>query len=59
MKVNFRNKAARLNFSSSHLTCKRCPFYEAKPCPFKTSIIVDCDNKGWWVDGESLDIFKV
>ena len=28
-------------------------------CPLGTSTIVDCDGKGRWVDGESLDIFKV
>lgn len=59
MKINFRNKAAKLTFSSSAATCKRCPFYEVNPCSFGMSTIVDCYAKGWWVDGESLDIFKV
>jgi hypothetical protein len=59
MKIYFKNKAARLRFSSSTATCKRCPFYVCTPCPFEGSTIVDCDGKGWWVDGESLDIFKV
>jgi hypothetical protein len=59
MKINFRNKAAKLKLSSSTATCKRCPFDVVVPCPFETSTIVDCDGKGWWVDGESLDIFKV
>lgn len=59
MKIHFRNKAARLKLSSSYPTCNRCPFYIAAPCPFGTSVIVDCNSKGWWVDGESLDIFKL
>lgn len=59
MKINFRNKAARLKLSSSVETCKRYLFYESKPCPFGMSTIVDCYAKGWWVDGESLDIFQV
>lgn len=59
MKINFRNKAARLRFSDLIKTCSRCPFYVNVSCPFETSTIVDCDGKGWWIDGESLDIFKV
>ena len=58
MKINFRNKAARLKLSSLTPTCNRCPFVSV-PCPFGTSTIVDCYGKGWWIDGESLDIFKV
>lgn len=59
MKINFRNKAARLKLRSLVPTCKRCPFYVSSPCPFGTFTIVDCNNKGWWIGGESLDIFKV
>lgn len=59
MKIYFQNKAARLKLSSSYPTCNRCPFYEVIPCPFCTSTMADCYSKGWWVDGESLDIFKV
>lgn len=59
MKINFRNKAARLKLSSLVPTCKRCPFYEVIPCPFGTSTTADCYSKGWWIDRESIDIFKV
>lgn len=59
MKINFRNKAAKLKRRNVVHTCKRCPFYKYRRCPLYTSTIGDCDSKGWWVDGESLDIFKV
>ncbi len=59
MKINFRNKAAKLKLSSFHATCNRCPFNVEVHCPFGRATIVDCYSKGWWVDGESLDIFKV
>jgi hypothetical protein len=59
MKIYFRNKAARLKLSSLNPTCDRCPFYVCTPCPFYTPTVTNCDGKGWWVDGESLDIFKV
>lgn len=59
MKINFRNKAAKLTLSNLLPTCKRCPFYEVNPCPFGMSTIVDCYGKGWWIDGESVDIFRV
>jgi hypothetical protein len=59
MKIYFRNKAAKLTLSSSAATCVRCPFYKISRCPFCASTIVDCYDKGWWIDGESLDIFKV
>ena len=59
MKIYFRDKVARLKLGILYATCNRCPFYLTPPCPVRTSTIVDCDNKGWWVDGESLDIFKV
>lgn len=59
MKINFKNKAAKLKLSSLTPTCKRCPFLCGIHCPFGTSTIVDCHGKGWWIDGESLDIFKV
>ena len=29
------------------------------PCPFGTATIVDCGGKGWWIEEESPDIFKV
>lgn len=59
MKINFRNKAARLKLSSLTPTCKRCPFNIGVSCPFGTSTILDCYGKGWWIDGELSDIFKV
>lgn len=59
MKIYFRNKAAKLKLGSLVPTCPRCPFYICDPCPFGVSIIVDCCNKGWWIDGEALDIFKI
>ena len=59
MKINFRNKAAKLKLSSLAPACVRCPFYEVNPCPFGTPTIVDCYGKGWWIDGESVDIFRV
>lgn len=58
MKINFRNKAAKLKLSSSAATCARCPFVHVN-CPFGTSTILDCYGKGWWIDGELLDVFKV
>lgn len=60
MKINFRNKSARLKLSSSVETCKRCPFIKMPcKCPWNTSTIIDCYGKGHWIDGESLDIFQV
>lgn len=59
MKINFRNKAARLKLSSSYAKCTRCPFNVGVYCPFCKKSIIDCYGKGWWIDGESLDIFKV
>ena len=58
MKINFRNKAAKLKLSRLVPACVRCPFYESVPCPFGTLTIVDC-CAGWWIDRESLDIFRV
>lgn len=62
MKINFRNKAAKLQFDNYlALTCKKCPFHTYPPsCPFETSSeTINCGNAGYWVDGESLDIFKI
>lgn len=59
MKINFRNRAARLKLSSSNPTCRMCPFHECIPCPFYTFTDINCDGKGWWIDGEALDIFRV
>ena len=59
MKIYFRNKAAKLKFGDLGLTCQKCPFYEITPCPFETFIIVDCADKGFWIGGESLDIFRL
>lgn len=59
MKIYFKNKAARLRLRSLFAACKSCPFNIGIPCPFGTSTIVDCYGKGWWIDGESLDVFKV
>lgn len=58
MKIYFKNKAARLRLRSLFAACKSCPFVSVL-CPFGTSTIVDCYGKGWWIDGESLDVFKV
>ena len=62
MKINFRNKAAKLQSDNYlDLTCKKCPFCTYPPlCPFETSSeTINCGNAGYWVDGESLDIFKI
>lgn len=62
MKINFRNKAAKLQSDNYlALTCKKCPFCTyPPPCPFETSLeTINCGNAGYWVDGESLDIFKI
>lgn len=59
MKVYFQNKAARLKLHNIIPTCISCLFYTGVPCPFGTSTILDCHGKGWWIDGESLDIFQV
>jgi hypothetical protein len=60
MKINFRNKTARLKNLFEDYSCRKCPFHDSRVrCPWTTSTIVDCYSKGWWVDGESLDIFKV
>ena len=59
MKIYFQNKAARLKLNSLIRSCKRCPFYKVIPCPFGTSTMADCYGKGWWIDGESLDVFKI
>lgn len=60
MKINFRNEAARLQYHSDGYSCKRCPFFRIiNTCPRNTSTIVDCYDKGYWVNGESPDIFKV
>lgn len=60
MKIYFRNKAARLTRNKNLLTCKRCPFsITDSTCPYGTWTIVDCNCKGWWIEGESSDIFKV
>lgn len=61
MKIYFRNKAAKLKRYNHGNSCKRCPFFKILDnCPWHTSTpIVDCYGKGHWVDGESLDIFKV
>lgn len=59
MKIYFQNKAAKLNFSSLFATCKRCPFNKVGICPFGTPTTINCYGKGWWVDGELPDIFKI
>ena len=60
MKIYFRNKSARLKLSSFYATCNRCPFnVSVRYCSFGRATIVNCAGKGWWVAGESLDIFKV
>lgn len=60
MKIYFRNKAARLKRRNEDYSCERCPFFKIlDDCPWDTSTIVDCYCKGHWVDGESLDIFKI
>jgi hypothetical protein len=59
MKVYFRNKAARLKQIDLNPTCRKCLFYENIHCRYETSEPLDCDGKGYWVPGESLDIFKL
>ena len=59
MKIYFKDKAAILKFSSLAATCQRCPFNMVDCCPLNTATIVDCYGKGWWIDGESLDIFRL
>lgn len=51
MKIYFQNKAAKLKFSSLFAAYKRCPF--------GAPTIINCHGKGWWVNGELPDIFKV
>ena len=57
MKINFKNKAARLK--NERPSCNRCPFLGIVSCQWYTSSIVDCYGKGHWFDGESVDIFRV
>lgn len=60
MKIYFRNRAAKLKWRREGYSCRRCPFDSAYlRCPFGEATIVDCSNKGWWVDGESSEIFKL
>lgn len=59
MKIYYRNKTAKLKLSVLYATCIKCPFYIGVPCPFGTGTTIDCINKGWWVDGESTEIFKL
>ena len=59
MKINFRNKAAKLQRNIEECSCKKCPFCECIPCPFYTPTDINCDDKGWRIEGESLDIFKI
>lgn len=58
MKIYFQNRAAKLKLGSSERACSRCPFKNTN-CPWSTSTIIDCYHKGWWVDGESIDVFKL
>lgn len=58
MKIYYRNKVAKLKLGILYATCKKCPFYDVS-CPFDTLTTIDCKNKGWWIDGESLEIFKL
>lgn len=59
MKIYYRNKAVKLKLHNLVPTCKNCLFYMGVPCPFGTSTIVDCCGKGWWIDGEFIDIFTL
>lgn len=60
MKINFQNKAAKLKYYNRCSSCERCPFFMiSDDCPWNTLTIVDCRDKGYWADGESLDIFKI
>lgn len=59
MKIYFKNKAAKLKLGIFYATCGKCPFYVGVRCPFDTSTIVDCNGKGWWIGGESVDIFEL
>ena len=61
MKIYLRNKAAKLKYHNASYSCERCPFFKMPDCcPWGgTSTIIDCNDKGYWVDGECIDIFKV
>mgnify|MGYP003298143354 CR=1 FL=1 len=60
MKIYFQNRTAKLQHGIEGYSCKRCPFDNVYTrCPFGEAVIVDCYNKGWWVDGESSEIFKL
>jgi hypothetical protein len=59
MKIYYQNKAAKLQRNIEKYSCKKCPFCECLPCPFYAPTDINCDGKGWWVDGELSDIFKV
>ena len=58
MKIYFRNRTAKLTNNVEWYSCVRCPFYD-EVCPIFSSTILDCDNRGWWTDGESSEIFKL
>ena len=58
MKIYFKNRAAKLKKLNGGYSCNRCPFYDAV-CPIFSSTILDCDSRGWWIDGESSEIFKL
>lgn len=59
MKIYYRNKTAKLTRSLEGYSCKRCPFHSILFCPYSTSTIGDCEGRGWWVDGESSEIFNL
>lgn len=60
MKIYYRNRTAKLKNSLKGYSCRRCPFFDTPSyCQWSTSTILDCEDKGWWVDGESIDIFKL
>lgn len=59
MKIYFQNKAAKLKLGILYATCERCPFKAGILCSFGFPTTINCQDKGWWVDGESPDIFKV
>ena len=60
MKIYLRNKSARLKYRNKSYSCKRCPFFKISGrCPWGTLTSVDCHDKGYWVDGEYIDIFRL
>ena len=58
MKIYFQNRTAKLKWSDDY-SCVRCPLHSKLFCPYHTETILDCYGRGYWVDGESSDVFKL